>query len=142
MLDYAWPIALVVFSNVIYQICAKAVPDAMDPFASLTITYLAAALASAVLFFLLGDHASLAREYQKVNWAPFVFGVVLVGLEAGWIYAYRAGWEVSVASVVQSALLAVALLGLGFLLYHEPLSWNKVIGVVVILAGLLLMNLK
>ncbi len=40
MISYIWPIALVVFSNVVYQICAKSVPSGMNPLASLTVTYL------------------------------------------------------------------------------------------------------
>lgn len=35
MFNYVWPIALVVLSNVVYQICAKSVLDGMNPFASL-----------------------------------------------------------------------------------------------------------
>ena len=38
--SYIWPMALVVLSNVMYQICAKSVPADMNPFASLTVTYL------------------------------------------------------------------------------------------------------
>lgn len=40
MFNYVWPILLVVLSNVVYRICAKAVPDGVDPFASLTVTYI------------------------------------------------------------------------------------------------------
>ena len=29
MLNYVWPIALVILSNVFYQICAKSVPEGM-----------------------------------------------------------------------------------------------------------------
>ncbi len=39
MFNYVWPIALVIISNVVYQICAKSVPKEMNPFASLTVTY-------------------------------------------------------------------------------------------------------
>ena len=39
-----WPIVLVVFSNIVYQICAKGVPKDMDAMASMTITYLVGAL--------------------------------------------------------------------------------------------------
>ena len=142
MISYIWPIALVVLSNVVYQICAKAVPEGMNPFASLTITYLVGAAASAILFFVLGSGGSLIKEYQKVNWAPFILGIVIVGLEAGWIYAYKAGWQVSTGFIVQSAFLAVALLFVGYLLYHEALTWNKLVGVAVCLAGLVIINLK
>ena len=51
MFSYVWPIALVVLSNVVYQICAKSVPEEMNPFASLTVTYLVGAVVSAILYF-------------------------------------------------------------------------------------------
>ena len=142
MWAYVWPIALVVFANIIYQICAKSVSPDMNPFASLTVTYLVGAAASLVLFFVLSPRGSLLSEYRKLNWAPFVLGIVIVGLEAGWIYAYKAGWQVSVGFIVQSAVLAAALLLVGYFLYHESMTWNKVVGVVVCLVGLVLINLK
>ena len=142
MFSYVWPVALVVFSNVLYQICAKSVPNGMQPFASLTVTYTVSAILSLILFFVLNRGGNLFKEYAKLNWAPVVFGVVLVGLEVGFIYAYKAGWSVSTAQTVQSAVLAVALLFVGFFLYREPLRWNKVVGVVICLVGLVFINLK
>ncbi len=142
MLSYIWPIALIVLSNTVYQICAKSVPKEMNPFASLTVTYLVGALASAALFFILGHNSSLVKEYAKINWAPFVLGIVIVGLEAGWIYAYKAGWQVSTGFIVQSAFLAAMLLFVGFFLYHEALTWNKLVGVVICLIGLVFINYK
>ncbi len=140
MAAYIFPIILIVVSNVVYQICAKSVPGDMDPLASLTITYLVGAATSAALYFLLDHDASLLREYSRLNWAPFVLGIVIVGLEVGFIYAYKAGWSVSTASVVQSSFLAVALAAVGFLLYHEPITWNKVLGIIICLVGLVFIN--
>ena len=142
MFSYVWPIALVVLSNVIYQICAKSVPEGMNPLASLTVTYLAGAATSGILYFVLNPGGSLIREYSRLNWAPFVFGIVLVGLEAGFIYAYQAGWSVSTASIVQSSFLAAVLIVVGFLLYQDALTWNKIAGVAICLAGLVLINRK
>ena len=142
MFSYIWPIALVVLSNVAYHICAKSLPEGMNPFASLTVTYLIGAIASTALFYLTNPGGRLFREIGKINWSPFVLGVVIVGLEAGFIYAYKAGWQVSTASIVQSSVLAVALIFVGFLLYHEALSWNKLIGVGICLIGLFIINLK
>ena len=142
MFSYVWPIALVVLSNVVYQICAKSVPEGMNPLASLTITYLTAAAASWILFRLSDRDGSLLREYGKLNWVPFVFGLVLVGLEVGFIYAYKAGWQVSTAAIVQSSFLAIALIFVGYLLYHEALTWNKLVGVGICLIGLFFINYK
>ena len=77
-----------------------------------------------------------------MNWAPAVLGLVIVGLEVGWIYAYKAGWPVSTGFIVQSAFLAVALLAVGYFLYHETLTWNKIAGAVICLIGLGFINYK
>lgn len=142
MLNYIWPLGLVVLSNVFYQICAKSVPNEMNPFASLTITYLVAAFASLLMYCLLSKDSSIIQEYRKVNWAPFVLGIVIIGLEVGYIYAYKAGWPVSTAQIVQAAVLAVILIFVGYALYKETITWNKIAGIIVCLAGLGLINYK
>lgn len=142
MLSSVLPLALVVLSNVIYQICAKSVPDRLNPLASLTVTYGVGALVSLVLFFLLNRGADLFQEYGKLNWAPFVLGFAIVGLEVGYIYTFRAGWQVSTAQIVQSAALAVILIFVGNLLYKEPITWNKSVGILICLVGLGLIGLK
>ncbi len=140
MFSYIWPIILVVVSNAVYQICAKSVPKEMNPFASLTVTYLTGAAVCALLYFIPGRNSGLLKEYGKLNWAPLVMGIVIVGLEAGWIYAYKAGWQVSTGFIVQSAFLAAVLLLVGYFLYHEALTWNKLVGVAFCLAGLIIIN--
>lgn len=143
MIAYIWPIALVVTANVVYQICAKSMPADINPLAALTVTYMIAAVSSGVLYFAINrGSANLIAEYSKLNWVPFVFGLVLVGLEVGFIYAYKAGWQINTAAIVQSAFLAVVLIFVGLLLYHEPLTWNKLAGVGICVVGLVFINMK
>lgn len=142
MFAYIWPIALVVLSNTLYQVCAKSVPDGMNPLASLTVTYLVGAVVSCTMYYILSRNANLVRELRMLNWAPFVLGVAIVGLEVGFIYAFRAGWQISVAQIVTSAILAVILIFVGYLLYHEAITWNKIVGIVICLAGLILINYR
>lgn len=131
-----WPIALVVFSNIIYQICANEVPRDMDAMASMTITYIVGAVCSAIMYFVMNRNGNLLQEYTKMNWAPIILGVSVVGLEVGFIYAYKNGWAVSTASIIQSSFLAVALIVVGGVLYHETITANKIIGIVICLVGL------
>ncbi len=142
MLSYLWPIALVVLSNTLYQVCAKSVPDGMNPLASLTVTYLIGAVVSCVLYYILNRDANLLREVRQINWAPVVLGIVIVGLEVGFIYAFRAGWQISMAQIVSSVTLAIILIFVGYLLYHEAITWNKVAGIIVCLIGLVLINYR
>ena len=140
MLERFWPIALVVLSNTVYQICAKSLPEDVHPLASLSITYLVAAIATVALYHVIVRGGSIMREYQHVNWSSFALGIVIVGLEVGMLYAYRVGWPVSTAIVVQSGFLAICLLLVGALLYHEPLTATKVVGAALSLVGLYFLN--
>lgn len=142
MFAYIWPMALLLLSNTVYQICAKSVPEGMNPLASLTITYLIGAAVSCALYYILNRDANLFREIRQTNWAPIVLGIVVVGLEVGFIYAFRAGWQISMAQIVSSAVLAVILIFVGYLLYHEAITWNKIVGIIVCLAGLVLINYR
>ena len=142
MISYIWPIALVILSNVLYHICAKSAPEGVQPFASLTVTYLTAAAASGILYFALSPQANPVRELGRLNWASFVLGVVIVGLEGGWLYAYKAGWQINTGFIVQSAFVSVMLLFVGYFLYHEALTWNRILGIVICLLGLVFINLK
>lgn len=91
------------------------------------------------MFLILGDSRDILTELKKANWTSFVLGIVLVGLEVGFIYAYKAGWKVSAAQIVTSSILGVILIIVG---YKEAITWNKMVGVIVCLAGLGLINLK
>lgn len=142
MFSYIWPVALVILSNVLYHVCAKSMPEEVHPFASLTVTYLTGAIVSGILYYALSSQANLLRECSKLNWAPFVLGIVIVGLEGGWLYAYTAGWQVNTGFIVQSVFVSVVLLFVGYFLYHETLTWNKMLGVAVCLLGLVFINLN
>ena len=66
MFSYIWPVALVVISNTLYQVCAKSVPEGMNPLASLTVTYLIGAVVSCALYYVLNRDANLVRPMNMV----------------------------------------------------------------------------
>ena len=140
MFSYIWPIVLVVISNTLYQICAKETPIDIDPFASLTVTYITGAVASLIMYYIVNRSGNILKEYEHVNWATIALGVVIVGLEVGFIYAYKAGWSVSTAQITQGAFLAITLAIVGFAVYKEALTSNKIIGIVICLVGLYFIN--
>ena len=142
MFSYIWPLALIVLSNVIYQICTKSVPENLNTFASLVVTYAIATVSSLVLFLILGKNTSLFGELGKINIASILLGFSVVGLETGFFYAYKAGWPISTLQIVQAAILAIILIFVGFFAYKENMAWNKLVGIIVCLIGLALINMK
>ena len=139
---YFLPVMLVVLSNTVYQIAAKSIPEKLDPLASVTVTYLVGAAASFILYYALNRDADILAEYSRLNWAPFLLGLAIVGLEAGMIYAYKVGWPVNSLSVTQSTCLAIVLIFVSFFVFKEPITWNKIAGVVVCASGIALINYR
>ena len=80
------------------------------------------------------------HEIAGVNWSSIVLGIVIVGLETGCIFAYKAGWPVSSMQIAQSAILAVMLILVGFFLYKEEISASKLLGIAICLVGLYFVN--
>ena len=138
-LYFWWPIAQIVLFNVIYNICAKHTPAQMNPLAALTVTYLVSALASALCYWGLSG-GNLLAEYRHLNWAVYVFGIALVGLETGVIYMYKVGWQVNTGHLTHGTILAVCLLFVGYFLYNETITWNKMLGVALCISGLYFLN--
>lgn len=140
MFSYIWPLAVIVLSNIVYQICAKGIPEQMNTYASMTITYAVATLFSALMFFVTTRGGNIFREFKFTNWATVVLGIVITGLEVGFIFAYKAGWKVSTFATVTNAFLAIGLLMLVFFMYHEVINWSKILGVCICLVGLWFIN--
>lgn len=134
------PIIVVVLSNTFYHICAKSTPNEINPFASLSITYIVGAVASLGMFFLTRNGNGLLAEYRRINWSSFVMGIAVVGLEAGFLYMYKAGWNVSTGQIISSAILAVVLIFVGYLFYHEAITFQKIIGIAICMVGLYFIN--
>lgn len=134
------PILIIVISNVFYHISAKSTPSDINAFASLTITYAVAALCSLVLFFITAKNTNIIAEYKHLNWSCFILGIVIVGLEVGFILMYKAGWNISVGQFVASTILAIILIFVGVILYKEVFTVKKVAGIIICLFGMWLIN--
>lgn len=135
-----WPIALIVLSNIFYNICSKATPSGINPFASLTVVYIIGAIFSMVMYFTLAKGGNIFQEYRNLNWSSFGLGLAIVGLEAGSIYMYKSGWNISSGQIFYSIIIAICLILIGYFVYHEAISFTKIIGILVCLIGLFLIN--
>ena len=141
MLQMLWPVLLVIVANVFYNICTKSVPQNINPYAMLMVTYFVSAIVTGVLFLCSQSLSSVPEELKKLNWTALALGFSIIGLESGYIYLFRAGWKVSAGSVVCNISLAVVLLFVGYFLYNETISLKQMLGIAVCAAGLYLITL-
>ena len=140
MWQMLWPVLIVIGANTLYHTCAKSTPGDISPFTSLALTYLIAGVVSLVMFFLTSGQKNILQEMSKANWATIALSASIVFLEFGYICVYRAGWQVSVASLVCNIAVACILLFVGILLYKETITMRQLAGIAVCAAGLFLIG--
>ena len=136
-----WPILLILLSNTVYNICTKSTPGNVNAFGALMITYAVATIFTGIIFVFLVKPENVFTELSHVNWTSVVLGMVIVGLELGYIFAYRAGWKVSSASLVANIGLAIVLIFVGAVLYGENITLKQLMGILICCVGLFLINM-
>ncbi|HVN72567.1 MAG TPA: hypothetical protein VMU10_11155 [Desulfomonilia bacterium] len=137
---YYAAIALTVASNVFYHIFQKVTPPAANPLLALTVTYAVSTLFCMGLFLVISHDRPLMESIGRLNWTSIGLGFAIVGLELGFLLAYRSGWNISIAVLVSTVAVAMILLPIGLMLFHEHLSPANAAGFVLCTIGLILIN--
>jgi drug/metabolite transporter (DMT)-like permease len=133
----AWlSIALVVFGNVIYHLGQRKIPQAAHPVAATFAAYLVALVVTAATFPLVARGLDLRAAWRPLNGSTVLVGAGIVAIELGFLLAYRAGWVLSNASLTANVIVAVLFLAIGAVFLREHLSWSRMAGVGLCLAGL------
>lgn len=142
MFMYVVSIIIIVVSNILYNLCSKSIPKGANPFSSLFITYLTGAIIAAIAFKFYKIDKGFFQSFEDLNWTSIVLGFCIVGLEFGYIMAYRAGWNISVGSLVANIILALMLIPIGILFFKEQFGINKILGIAFCIVGLIFINKK
>ena len=135
------PITVAVFANVLYHIASKSIPAEQNAFMGLVVNYAVALIMSSILFFMT-PHEKFLIEAAKSNWACVLMGLSITAVEAAFVMIYRAGGELSTASLIVNILIASAMLIVGGVFYHEQISTRKIFGAALCMAGVALLSLK
>ncbi len=139
---YIFSMALTVLSNVAYHFCQKEIAEKANPLVSLFLTYTTGMLVTLICFPLFYPSVNPIETVKEINWATFGLGVAIVGLELGFLLAYRAGWNLSIGALYSNVLVTIVLLPIGVYFYRDQLSAKHALGLVLSLAGLVLLGKK
>lgn len=138
--NYIIPIVIIIMSNVVYHNTAKNIPKEANSFLSLAITYLVGGVITIAMYCLTSKPTKILTEIHKLDWTSYVLGLAIVGLEIGYMYMYRAGWDISKGSLIANILLAIVLIIIGILFYKEHIGLYQIIGIVCCMVGLIFIN--
>ena len=139
---YYAAIVLTIASNVLYHIAQKLMPSAANPVLALLVAYLAAAAICALLLPAFPVGTSLPIALRQLNVASLALALAIVGLELGFLLAYRAGWSITTAGLISNTAVGILLVPVGVAFFRERPTLTNAAGILVCLIGLVLVNWK
>lgn len=139
---YYIPIIITIVANVLYHILQKSTPSGVNPFISLTATYVTAAILCLTLAPLYSSGEGLVASFKALNWVSYALGAAIIGLEIGFLLAYRADWDISKAALISNSAVTLLLIPIGLLFFRERITFVNIAGIALCVTGLLMINQK
>ena len=142
MFLFYFSIILAICSSALYHFTAKSTPANVNFTVSLLVTYGVAFIVTLFTFFFFPAQQGVLTELKKLNWASVGLAVAVVGIEFGFLLVYRAGWNLGIAAVLTNVVASLILLPVAILIFKDKISWVNIAGILVCLAGLVMLNWK
>ena len=118
LLAMAWPMATIVGSFMLYHLSIKALRPDLHPLAFLIAVYVVALVVTICLWLAFPNLGPSGVQSGDMVWVVML-GVALVGIEFGFLMAYRNGWTVSVAPTFSNVTLALIMAPIGAIFLKE-----------------------
>jgi drug/metabolite transporter (DMT)-like permease len=138
LIALAWPMATIVASFMIYHLAIKALRPDLHPLAFLIGVYIVALVLTIGLWIAFPALGPTGVRAGDMIWVVML-GIALVGIEFGFLMAYRNGWTVSVAPTFSNVTLALIMAPIGMIFLKERLGWQGFAGLALCVLGLILM---
>ena len=139
---YYISIIITILATVVYNVSQKSINQSINPFISMIVTYITAIIFSVLALIVLPIDRNIIGSLKQINWASFVLGISALGLEIGYLYVYRTGWNIAIAPLLVSILSTIVLIIVGIFIYKTKISHMNALGILLSIVGLILMNKK
>ena len=139
---FYFSITLAIASSALYHFVAKSTPSNVNFTVSLLVTYAVAFVVTLLGFFFFPAKNGVMAEIKLLNWASIGLAIAIVGIEFGFLLTYRAGWNLGIAAVLVNVVASLILVPVAILVFKDKISWVNILGILVCLAGLMMLNWK
>lgn len=142
MFPYYFSITLAICSTALYHFVARSTPANINFSISLMVTYAVAFGLTLLTFLFSPTRTGVFYELKLLNWASIGLAIAIVGIEFGFLLTYRAGWNLGVAAVLSNVAASLILIPVAIFVFKDRISWVDIFGILVCLAGLIMINWK
>jgi drug/metabolite transporter (DMT)-like permease len=134
---------LVIISVLLYHVTQKNIPQSANPLIVVALAYFFAICICLAGFFLSGENKKLTEIFRGQSLlASALLGIAAIGIELGFLFAYRNGWKVSMTATTIGTFTTIALAIIGVLWFKETLTAVNVIGIVLCIIGVVCINMR
>jgi multidrug transporter EmrE-like cation transporter len=106
------------------------------------VTYAVAFVVTLLGFFFFPAKNGVIAEIKQLNWASVGLAIAIVGIEFGFLLTYRSGWNLGIAAVLVNVVASLILVPVAIFIFKDKISWVNILGILVCLAGLVMLNWK
>jgi len=142
MFLFYFSITLATCSSALYHFVAKSTPSNVNFTVSLLVTYAVAFVITLLGFLFFPATNGITTELKHLNWASIGLAIAIVGIEFGFLLTYRSGWDLGIAAVLVNVVASLILVPVAIYVFQDKISWVNIMGIVVCLAGLVMLNWK
>jgi uncharacterized membrane protein len=135
-------LSVAILCTVGYHLVLKVTPAGVNPLLSLMVTYALVTVVFGVVLLASPGGFEWRGELRQINWTALALAAVIVGLDLGFLFLYRGGFEVSLGALVTQSAAAMVLLVVGVTVFRERLTAANLVGLALCLVGLWLVNRK
>ena len=133
---------IAIISVVFYQLFQKGISANVNPAVSLIITYAVAMVFSIGLYFAIPSSETIVDSFKNANYASYLLGIAVVGIEIGFLLIYRTGWKLGIAAPFSSSVTNVMIILISLLIFKEHITGIKLIGLLFCIIGVSLISMK
>lgn len=142
MVLFYFSIGLAILSTFLYHVVQKFTPPHTNAGLTLAVTYVVSAVLCLLITLFDRPQEGFLPALRQLNWASYALALAITGIEVGFLLAYRSGWRISVGGLVVNIGATLLLIPLGLLFFKDKVSPVNVIGMLVCMAGLVMINWK
>lgn len=135
-------LVITVVSNILYHVTQKSIDVNVNPMVSIIVTYIVALIASLIIYPFYPSNIGFSTSLGSLNWASYALGITIVGVELGYLLAYRSGWHLNLTAITTTILVTLLLVPIGLIVFNEKLTAQKFLGVILGVISLYLINMK
>jgi drug/metabolite transporter (DMT)-like permease len=133
---YYASLAIAIASVAAYHLSMKLVPSQVNPFLPLAAAYLLAFACSVAGLFL---WPTGVRSVSALHPGVIILGLSVVGIEIGFLLAYRAGVSGGYGALMVNLAATLVLLPVALIFFKDQLTPSKIAGIVFSAIGLALL---